>query len=129
MDGHPVFAAADRGGILDFFDQQDYAVVAGALDADEVAFLNDFVDRSKDAIRRRGENISSMEVENEINAHPDVLECAVIPAESVHTEQEVMAVVVPDLSRALWIDAVGVDVEAFKRVANLERACCTDCWR
>ena len=53
-----------------------------------------FVDRSKDAIRRRGENISSMEVENEINAHPDVLECAVIPMESAHTEQEVMAVVV-----------------------------------
>ncbi len=53
-----------------------------------------FVDRSKDAIRRRGENISSMEVENEINAHPNVLECAVIPVESVHTEQEVMAVVV-----------------------------------
>ena len=44
---------------------------------------------------RRGENISSMEVENEINAHPDVLECAVIPVESAHTEQEVMAVVVP----------------------------------
>ena len=53
-----------------------------------------FVDRSKDAIRRRGENISSMEVENEVNAHPDVLECAVIPTESAHTEQEVMAVVV-----------------------------------
>lgn len=53
-----------------------------------------FVDRSKDAIRRRGENISSMEVENEINAHPDVLECAVIPAASSATEQEVMAVVV-----------------------------------
>ena len=35
-----------------------------------------------------------MEVENEINAHPDVLECAVIPIESAHTEQEVMAVVV-----------------------------------
>ena len=53
-----------------------------------------FVDRTKDAIRRRGENISSMEVENEINAHPDVLECAVIPIASAHTEQEVMAVVV-----------------------------------
>lgn len=53
-----------------------------------------FVDRSKDAIRRRGENISSMEVENEINAHPDVLECAVIPVASSATEQEVMAVVV-----------------------------------
>jgi crotonobetaine/carnitine-CoA ligase len=54
-----------------------------------------FVDRIKDAIRRRGENISSFEVENEINAHPDVLECAVIPVESEHTEQEVMAIVVP----------------------------------
>ena len=55
-----------------------------------------FVDRIKDAIRRRGENISSFEVENEINAHPDVLECAVIPVESEHTEQEVMAIVVPN---------------------------------
>ncbi|MCX7354791.1 MAG: AMP-binding protein [Alphaproteobacteria bacterium] len=54
-----------------------------------------FVDRTKDAIRRRGENISSMEVEQEIVKHPSVLECAVIPAESEHTEQEVMAVVVP----------------------------------
>ncbi|MEM6986533.1 MAG: AMP-binding protein, partial [Pseudomonadota bacterium] len=53
-----------------------------------------FVDRTKDAIRRRGENISSMEVENEINAHPGVLECAVIPVASEQTEQEVMAVVV-----------------------------------
>ena len=53
-----------------------------------------FVDRIKDAIRRRGENISSMEVEYEINSHPSVLECAVIPAASEDTEQEVMAVIV-----------------------------------
>ena len=53
-----------------------------------------FVDRAKDAIRRRGENISSMEVENEINAHPDVVECAVVPVEATETEQEVMAVIV-----------------------------------
>ncbi|HKF72694.1 MAG TPA: AMP-binding protein [Stellaceae bacterium] len=53
-----------------------------------------FVDRTRDAIRRRGENVSSMEVEQEINAHPDVLECAVIPVASAETEQEVMAVVV-----------------------------------
>jgi carnitine-CoA ligase len=53
-----------------------------------------FVDRTKDAIRRRGENISSMEVEQEINAHPDVLECAVIPVAAEEGEQEVMAVVV-----------------------------------
>ncbi|MGR3382550.1 AMP-binding protein [Roseovarius indicus] len=53
-----------------------------------------FVDRVKDAIRRRGENISSMEVEQQVTAHPSVLECAVIPVDSDDTEQEVMAVVV-----------------------------------
>lgn len=65
-----------------------------------------FVDRAKDAIRRRGENISSMEVETEINAHPDVLECAVIPVESEHSEQEVMAVVVPRPGHTLDPDAL-----------------------
>ena len=60
-----------------------------------------FVDRTKDAIRRRGENISSMEVEQEIVAHPDVVECAVVPVASEHTEQEVMAVVVPRPGAAL----------------------------
>ncbi len=60
---------------------------------DEDGYLY-FVDRLKDAIRRRGENISSMEVEQEINAHPDVLESAVIPVVSEVTEQEVMAVIV-----------------------------------
>lgn len=54
-----------------------------------------FVDRTKDAIRRRGENISSMEVEAEVLAHESVLECAVIPVASADSEQEVMAVVVP----------------------------------
>ena len=51
------------------------------------------VDRTKDAIRRRGENISSIEVENEINAHPAVVESAVVPVASEDTEQEVMAIV------------------------------------
>ena len=36
-----------------------------------------------------------MEVEQEIVAHPDIVECAVIPVASEHTEQEVMAVVAP----------------------------------
>ncbi len=53
-----------------------------------------FVDRKKDALRRRGENISSVEVENEINAHPDVVESAVIPVLADDAEQEVMAVIV-----------------------------------
>ena len=37
-----------------------------------------FVDRYKDALRRRGENISSYEVEQAILGHPAVVECAVI---------------------------------------------------
>lgn len=53
-----------------------------------------FVDRLKDAIRRRGENISSIEVEQEINAHPDVLESVVVPVAAEVTEQEVMAAIV-----------------------------------
>jgi carnitine-CoA ligase len=60
---------------------------------DEDGYLY-FVDRLKDAIRRSGENISSVEVEQEINAHQDVLESAVIPVVSEVTEQEVMAVIV-----------------------------------
>jgi carnitine-CoA ligase len=53
-----------------------------------------FTDRLKDTIRRRGENISSMEVEGVLNQHPAVKECAVFPVKSVHTEEEVMAAIV-----------------------------------
>lgn len=53
-----------------------------------------FVDRIKDAIRRRGENISSFEVEAEIAAHPNVKECAVVAVRDDIGEEEVLAVVV-----------------------------------
>jgi carnitine-CoA ligase len=53
-----------------------------------------FVDRKKDAIRRRGENISSSEVEATLNRHPAILECAVIAVPSELGEEEVKAVVV-----------------------------------
>jgi len=49
-----------------------------------------FVDRTKDAIRRRGENISSMEVEAEVLAHPDIIEAAAIAVPSEFSEDEVM---------------------------------------
>ena len=52
-----------------------------------------FVDRIKDAIRRRGENISSFEVEAEALCHPAVLEAAAIPVPSDQSEDEVMLVV------------------------------------
>ena len=37
-----------------------------------------FVDRMKDTIRRRGENISSFEVENFVIEHPEVADCAAV---------------------------------------------------
>lgn len=54
-----------------------------------------FVDRMKDAIRRRGENISSFEVEVEILAHPDVRECAVVAVPNETSEDDVLAIVAP----------------------------------
>jgi len=53
-----------------------------------------FVDRIKDYIRRRGENISSFEVEREVNAHPSVLESAAVAVKSVSTEDDLKVVVV-----------------------------------
>ncbi|MDT2020011.1 ATP-dependent acyl-CoA ligase [Methylocella sp. CPCC 101449] len=48
-----------------------------------------FIDRMKDAIRRRGENVSSWEVEDVIQAHPAVAACAVYPVPSELGEDEV----------------------------------------
>ena len=52
-----------------------------------------FVDRMKDAIRRRGENISSFEVEAEVQLHPAVREVAAIGVPSEAGEDEVRVVV------------------------------------
>jgi carnitine-CoA ligase len=65
-----------------------------------------FTDRLRDTIRRRGENISSMEVEGIINQHPDVLECAVYPVRSEHGEDEVMVALVPKPDRTLEPQAI-----------------------
>jgi carnitine-CoA ligase len=53
-----------------------------------------FVDRKKDALRRRGENISSFEVERAINTHPAVLESAAVAVKSELAEDEVKICVV-----------------------------------
>ncbi|MFO1079294.1 MAG: AMP-binding protein [Reyranellaceae bacterium] len=60
-----------------------------------------FVDRLKDAIRRRGENISSFEVEAEVGAHPAVREAAVVGVPSEFGEDDVLAVVAPVAGRTV----------------------------
>lgn len=60
-----------------------------------------FVDRMKDAIRRRGENISSFEVEMELLGHPSVREAAAIGVPSPFGEDDVLAVVAPVPGRSI----------------------------
>jgi len=63
----------------------------GYLDDEGYLF---FKDRIKDYIRRRGENISSSEIELVINTHPGVAESAAISVKSELSEDEVKIVVV-----------------------------------
>ena len=65
-----------------------------------------FVDRIKDAIRRRGENISSFEVEADVQAHPDVREVAAIGVPNELSEEDVLVVVAPIDGRV--IDPAGL---------------------
>jgi crotonobetaine/carnitine-CoA ligase len=60
---------------------------------DEEGFLY-FEDRKKDSLRRRGENISSFEVERAINSHPKVLESAAVAVKAEMPEDEVKICVV-----------------------------------
>lgn len=60
-----------------------------------------FVDRIKDVIRRRGENISSVEVERVLARHHGVLDVAVYAVDSELGEDEVMAAIVPAASGSL----------------------------
>jgi crotonobetaine/carnitine-CoA ligase len=65
-----------------------------------------FLDRTKDSIRRRGENISSYEVEAVLVSHPDVAAAAVVPVAAEVGEDEVLACVVP--SEGARVDPEGL---------------------
>jgi crotonobetaine/carnitine-CoA ligase len=52
-----------------------------------------YVDRLKDSLRRRGENVSSVEVETTVMTHPDVLEAAAVAVPSDLGEDDILVVV------------------------------------
>ena len=60
-----------------------------------------YIDRIKDCIRRRGENISAFEVEQVLNGHPLIAESAVVGVKVTGAggEEEVKALIVPALGR------------------------------
>lgn len=62
----------------------------GRLDSDGFLYI---VDRTKDIIIRGGENVYSIEIENALLSHPDVLEAAVIGLSHPQLGEEVAAVV------------------------------------
>jgi crotonobetaine/carnitine-CoA ligase len=61
--------------------------------ADEEGFIT-FVDRKKDALRRRGENVSSLQIEAAITTHPKVAEAAIHAVPSPMTEDDIKACLV-----------------------------------
>lgn len=77
-------AAAMRGG---WHHTGDLARV------DDEGYLT-FVDRKKDAVRRRGENVSSVQLEQAIAAHPMIAEAAIVAVPSAMTEDDIKACIV-----------------------------------
>ena len=74
-------------------------IVGGWLKTGDLVRVNGdetytFVGRKKELIRRRGENLSPLEVESALELHPDVLEAAVIGVPSELSEEEVKAYIV-----------------------------------
>ena len=86
----------------------------GVLDSDQNLT---YVDRVKDSLRRRGENISSVEVEAVVTAHPAVLEAAVIGVPSDLGEDDILLFVTVqpggDLDYAELLDFCGARMPYF----------------
>jgi crotonobetaine/carnitine-CoA ligase len=60
---------------------------------DEDGYLT-FVDRKKDALRRRGENVSSVQLEAALVAHVKIAEAAIVAVPSEMTEDDIKACLV-----------------------------------
>jgi crotonobetaine/carnitine-CoA ligase len=87
------------------------AIVDGWLHTGDLVCVDEdgvytFVERKKEVLRRRGENLSPLEVEEVLTEHPDVLECAVVGVPSELSEEEVKAYVVPVPGRDLDFEAL-----------------------
>lgn len=82
-----------------------------ALRVDEAG--NHFlVDRYKDTIRRRGENVSSFEVEAIVGAFAGVHECAAVGVPGAHGDDDIVVFVIPATPRAVDDDALRAWVDA-----------------
>jgi crotonobetaine/carnitine-CoA ligase len=70
-----------------------------------------FVDRLKDVIRRRGENISSFEVEADVKLNPQVAECAAVAVPALTSEDEILLFVTVKAGSSLCAEELCADLE------------------
>ncbi|HWC13848.1 MAG TPA: AMP-binding protein [Actinomycetota bacterium] len=75
----------------------------GRFDAE--GFLT-FIDRKKDALRRRGMNVSSVELEMAISRHPAVAEAAVVALAAAMTEDDIKACLVLEPDATIEAEAL-----------------------
>ncbi|MHB8190128.1 MAG: long-chain-fatty-acid--CoA ligase [Ferrimicrobium sp.] len=76
---------------------------AGTIDSDGYLKLTD---RIKDVIKRGGEWISSIDMENKIASHPDVAEAAVVGVPHAKWQERPIALVVPKPGRVVTADEI-----------------------
>ncbi|WP_284254817.1 AMP-binding protein [Pseudolysinimonas kribbensis] len=92
--------AAMMSGYFGLAEKTAETLVEGWLHTGDSAYQDDdgfffFVDRMKDIVRRRGENVSSLEVERVIARHPSIAEAAVIGVPAELSDEELLVFVVP----------------------------------
>ena len=115
-------------GYLNLPDATEHAWRGGWFHTGDTVFQDadgmvHFVDRSKNIIRRAGENIAAAEVEACLQAHPLVAQVAVLAIEDEVREEEVMACVVVVGASADVREGVGADAPALVATdATLARA-------
>lgn len=98
-------------GYFEMPDETASVLVEGWLHTGDLVEQNDdgsftFVGRRKEVIRRRGENLSPVEVEACLESHPDVVEAAVIGVPSDMSEDEVKAFVIAGPNRSIDVEAL-----------------------
>jgi crotonobetaine/carnitine-CoA ligase len=118
-DGNPVDAGGTgelelsnpvlMRGYFDMPEETEKVLSDGWLKTGDLVEVNDdetftFIGRKKELIRRRGENLSPLEVEAALEAHPAVAEAAVVGVPSELSEEEVKAFVVLTEGQTLPMD-------------------------
>ena len=89
-EGYVSAASGESGLQIDPHPEWFHTGDLGVLDRDQNLT---YVDRVKDSLRRRGENVSSVEVENTVMRHPCVLEAAAVGISSDLGEDDILVVV------------------------------------